>query len=51
MVWDDVKCEGAFNQTNTLVIDSEAIKVRDYEFNSIVTRPYTLKDVEEGTDD
>lgn len=51
MIWDDQKCDGVFNHMNTLLIDSEAIKIRDYEQNSIVTRPYTLEEVEEGKQD
>lgn len=37
--------EMGFGFKNTLMIDSEAEKVRDYPLNSLVLEPYTLEDV------
>lgn len=37
--------ERGFNFHNTLMIDSEAEKVRDYKLNSIVLHPYTEQEV------
>lgn len=34
-----------FSYHNTLLVDSDALKVRDYPLNSIVLRPYTLLDL------
>jgi hypothetical protein len=41
-VWMDDKCtKYGFDRNNTLMIDSEARKVRDFMENSIVIKPYT----------
>jgi hypothetical protein len=37
--------ELGFGFKNTLIVDSEAVKVRDYPLNSVVLRPYTLEDL------
>lgn len=52
MVWQDdkAKAEG-FGENNTLIIDSEAFKVRNYKLNSVVIKPYTLEEVEENSGD
>ncbi len=34
-----------FDYSNTLIIDSESVKVRDFPKNSIVLKPYTLEDL------
>ena len=51
-VLDHHKCkEYKFDLTNTLMIDSEAVKIRDYKKNSIAIKPYDLDDVTNPTED
>jgi hypothetical protein len=46
MIWQDEKSQnGGFDATNTLLIDSDAFKVRDYPENSVVIKPYTKEEV------
>lgn len=34
-----------FNYHNTLIVDSDGVKVRDYPMNSVVLKPYSLEDL------
>ena len=34
-----------FNFNNTLIVDSDGVKVRDYPLNSVVLKPYSLEDL------
>lgn len=46
MIWkDDKAINEGFSEKNTLLIDSEAFKVRKCADNSIVLKPYTLDEV------
>jgi len=46
LIWKDDKAKKfGFGPHNTVIIDSEAFKVRDWPRNSIVVKPYTLNDV------
>ncbi len=45
-VLDHHKCrDEKFNMSNTLMIDSEAIKIRDYLNNAITVKPYDIDEV------
>ena len=52
LVWEDEKAQKEkFGPSNTLMIDSEAFKVRKHKENSIVIQPYTLDQVMNGGGD
>jgi len=51
-IFDHTECKKhGFGLSNTLMIDSEAKKVRDFKANSIVIKPYTLDQVLQPSED
>ena len=34
-----------FDYKNTLIVDSDGVKIRDYPLNSVVLKPYSLEDL------
>ena len=46
LVWADEKCKkDGYGPKNTIIIDSEAFKVRKHPLNSIVIKPYSKEDL------
>lgn len=51
-VWDSAKCvKEGFDESNTLVLDSDAFKVRDNKSNSVIVPTYTKEAVAKSKSD
>lgn len=48
-VWDSPEClRAGFNKSNTVIVDAEAFKLRDFKENAVVVPEYTFEDLQEA---